>query len=679
MQDRPPVADVQASVARWQRAWDCLATAAGMLAFAAIWSVLVHSAGKPDAIDASRVPVPWVPLGFAVGVLVFRGLDRWPGAFIGTLGTVILVARFPLPAALVQATSATLCALGMRALLRIWRVNLSLDRWHDPLLLWLAAACGAVVLASVASTIVLLAAGLQPQRLGPGVARAMIDAHGVPIISKPLLRLAACWWANWTSGVALVVPTLRLLNRANWPALGHRLRELILIALSLVAWGIGDFAPLPWVACVPLSIFALALVTWSAIRFGGSLAALIPLALALISSAAFIEDRGPLHGQPDEAILFVWTFITVVSVLAMLITSLLAERDAAARRQAASEARYRALFELNPQPLWVHDPKTLHILMVNEAAVQHYGYTREQFSELRVPDLEAHDVPELKAGSAAEAAFDGREHLCRTRDGTLINVELRAEPIEFDGRQLALVYSYDVTDRNRLRSAYLDASDLAARRLGHDLHDGLGQELVALSLMISAERTRVERGEVPSIETLDQIDDVAKRAVIACRTIAHGLSALAETGGHLPGALQKLVERFGGDGAPAISVVIENEAALALSQAARDHVYRIAQEALANVVKHARARHVDLRLIVTPASVVLTMRDDGVGLSQDSLNSSGLGLVSMRHRASAIGARLTVTSLPGGGTEVRLDCPQGSPATAKRHWIGGRDGSGGSR
>ena len=120
---------------------------------------------------------------------------------------------------------------------------------------------------------VAIAAGLQPQRLGPGVARAMIDAHGLPIISKPLLRLAACWWANWTSGVALVVPALRLLNRANWPALDHRLRELVVIALSLVAWGIADFAPLPWVACLPLSIFALVLVTWSAIRFGGSLAA----------------------------------------------------------------------------------------------------------------------------------------------------------------------------------------------------------------------------------------------------------------------------------------------------------------------------------------------------------------------------------------------------------------------
>ena len=155
-------------------------------------------------------------------------------------------------------------------------------------------------------------------------------------------------------------------NRANWPALGHRLRELLLIALCLAAWHVADFAPLPWVACLPsfLLIFALGLVTWSAIRFGGSLAALIPLALALISSAAFIADRGPLHGQPDEAIVFVWTFITVVSVLAMLITSLLAERDAAARRQAASEARYRALFELNPQPLWVHDPKTLCLCFV---------------------------------------------------------------------------------------------------------------------------------------------------------------------------------------------------------------------------------------------------------------------------------------------------------------------------
>jgi hypothetical protein len=78
--------------------------------------------------------------------------------------------------------------------------------------------------------------------------------------------------------------------------------------------------------------------------------------------------------------------------------------------------------------------------------------------------------------------------------------------------------------------------------------------LVALSLIISSERTRVARGAAPSIETLDLIDGIAKRAVVACRTIAQGLSALAETGGHLPGALQRLVERFGGEGGPAISV-----------------------------------------------------------------------------------------------------------------------------
>ncbi len=679
MQHPAPYPDRLANETRWQVARDCLAAAAGMLAFAAIWSQLIHAAGELDAVDASRVPVPWAPLGIAVGVLAYRGTNRWPGVFLGTLGTSMLVASFPLTAGIVQASSATLCALGMRLLLRAWRVNLAILRWQDPLLLWLVAACGASVMAVVAASLVLFAAGLHPQQLGPGVARALIDARGLPIVSMPLVRLAACWWANWTSGVALVVPALRLLNRANWPALDHRLRELTGVALCVALWGFGIFAPLPWFACLPLSVVALVLVTWSAIRFGASVASLIPLALALISSAAFVAGRGPLQTQPDVAIVFVWTFIAVVSVLGMLITSLLAERDAAARRQAASEARYRALFELNPQPLWVQDPNTLQILMVNEAAIRHYGYSREEFIGLRVSDLEAHDVPGLALGAIADGSFDGREHLCRTRDGTLINVELRAEPIEFDGRQLALVFSYDVTDRNRLRSAYLDASDLAARRLGHELHDGLGQELVALSLMISGERTRVERGAAPSVETLDLIDDIAKRAVVACRTIAHGLSALAETGGHLPGALQRLVERFGGDGAPTISVVIENEGALVLSQAARDHVYRIAQEALANGIKHAGASRIDLRLVVTPASVVLTVRDDGVGLPPVSARGSGLGLVSMRHRAAAIGARLSVGSLRGGGTEVRLECPQGSPATAKRHWIGGRDSAAGRR
>jgi signal transduction histidine kinase len=94
---------------------------------------------------------------------------------------------------------------------------------------------------------------------------------------------------------------------------------------------------------------------------------------------------------------------------------------------------------------------------------------------------------------------------------------------------------------------------------------------------------------------------------------------------------------------------------------------------LTNVIKHTAATRIDLRLVVTPANVVLTVRDNGVGLPPVAARGSGLGFASMRHRASAIGARLSVTSPRGGGTEVRLECPQGPPVIAKRRRSRARD------
>jgi signal transduction histidine kinase len=87
-------------------------------------------------------------------------------------------------------------------------------------------------------------------------------------------------------------------------------------------------------------------------------------------------------------------------------------------------------------------------------------------------------------------------------------------------------------------------------------------------------------------------------------------------------------------------------------------VYRIAQEALTNAVKHALAKRVDIRLAVSDLSVLLAIRDDGVGLPPPEARGSGLGLSSMQHRAAAIGARLYVTAPSGCGTEVRLECPR---------------------
>jgi PAS domain S-box-containing protein len=652
-----------------QWAWDSLILAGCMIAIAAVVSVLVRAAGQQYPLDATRVPVPWVPVGIAVGVLYLRGYNRWPGVLAGVIGTGLVVGGIPPAAAVLQGLSATVFALGIRTLLRVWRVNPALERWQDPLLLWLAAAIGATAMGCVAGTAVLAAAGFQVERAGHGMARALLDAYGRPIFRRPLLVFAACWSANWTSGIALVIPALPLLDGATRQKLRRRLPEMLVMTLILVGWAIAAFLPLPWVASLPLCLVALVLVTWSAMRFGAAVASLIPLALALIETAAFIAGRGPLQARPQDAVWAVWTFILIISLLGMLITSLLAERDAAYRRQAVSEMRYRVLFESSPRPLWVYDPTNSCILMVNEAAVRLYGYSREEFADLGMPDLEARDASTNTGPIGSATDPDEGEHRHRTRSGAIIEVELHAELIEFDGRPARLVFSDDLTDRNRLRGALLDAADHAERQLGRELHDGLGQDLVALSLIARAETERVSKGGASEPKTLALIESVALRALESCRGIACGLSALAETGGDLRAALRRLPDRFKREEPPVITVTTEGDAPLALPEGAQDHIFRIAQEALTNALKHAGARRIDIFLRVTEAAIKLTVRDDGLGLLSGSAPRGGLGRASMRHRASAIGAHLSVSSTIGRGTEVRLDCPQHAKAREERGWV----------
>jgi signal transduction histidine kinase len=105
-------------------------------------------------------------------------------------------------------------------------------------------------------------------------------------------------------------------------------------------------------------------------------------------------------------------------------------------------------------------------------------------------------------------------------------------------------------------------------------------------------------------------------------------------------------------------VTIHGESAVALPEATQHHILRVAQEAVANALKHARAQHVAVIFETAPSGVSLTVRDDGIGLPPVSKLRVGLGRASMRYRASAIGGSLYIKNLSSGGSEVRLECAQ---------------------
>jgi len=190
--------------------------------------------------------------------------------------------------------------------------------------------------------------------------------------------------------------------------------------------------------------------------------------------------------------------------------------------------RYRAMFDDNPMPMWIYDRETLGFVVVNEAAIRHYGYTRDEFAAMTLVDIRpAEDVPALRDNVARASRFDeGRIWRHRKKDGTIINVEIRAHQFEVGKRPVRLVLANDVTERVRAEEALrkteeqlrhaqkMEAVGRLAGGVAHDFNN-------LLSVILSCSETM--RGDLkpvePMREEVDQIHRAAGRAADLTRQL----------------------------------------------------------------------------------------------------------------------------------------------------------------
>jgi two-component system sensor histidine kinase UhpB len=189
------------------------------------------------------------------------------------------------------------------------------------------------------------------------------------------------------------------------------------------------------------------------------------------------------------------------------------------------------------------------------------------------------------------------------------------------------------------------------RRIARELHDEVGQTLTGIILQVEGLANTIPEARS---EQLDELRDTARHGTEEVRRIVRQLrpEALEDLG--LKSALGALATGFREQSRVRIKQRLENGPPL--SEEHELVVYRIAQEALTNVARHADATDVELLLRRTDEHVILTVRDNGRGLPPGVFRSSH-GILGMRERAMLIGAQLTITRPPGGGTEVRLSIP----------------------
>jgi PAS domain S-box-containing protein len=384
----------------------------------------------------------------------------------------------------------------------------------------------------------------------------------------------------------------------------------------------------------------------------------------------------------------------------------LAERAALAvdtgrlhREALEANRRYRLLFDANPQPMWVFDVDSLVFLAVNDAAVRHYGYTREEFLGMTVMDLRPEDDaalagPGFERNHREEAAFARHQR----KDGTVVDMEIISHPLELDGRRARLVLATDISDRTRVRAALhqqeeqlrqaqrLDSVGRLASGVAHDFNNllttirGFSDMLLRDMpphdpLRADAEQIRkaADRGTLLTgqLLTFGQRDASDVR-VFGVNQVVGAMEGLVR---RLLSADVKLTLRLGsGVGTVRMDPGHLEQVLVNLVLNARDAMPEggtLTIETLQREIgKAARARH------VRPGPyVVLAVRDTGTGMDSEALRHlfepfhgatsqqrrSGLGLSIVHGIVRQNGGVVRVASEPGHGTSVKVYLPQVEP------------------
>lgn len=211
-------------------------------------------------------------------------------------------------------------------------------------------------------------------------------------------------------------------------------------------------------------------------------------------------------------------------------------------------------------------------------------------------------------------------------------------------------------ERRQLEEDLVAVSEHEQQRIGQDLHDGLCQHLAAIGLAARSLADDLQAEGSQSVQDAELIQQSIQQAVTEARGMARGIFPVHVDRHGLAVALTELGRSTSRLTGVQIEVEEEGEVQISPPEAAM-HLYRIAQEAVANAVRHGGAQHVRIRLEGSPETIVLTVSDDGKGFPIHPRKEAGMGLRTMRYRAQMIGASLSMSDPDPRGATLRCVVP----------------------
>jgi signal transduction histidine kinase len=215
----------------------------------------------------------------------------------------------------------------------------------------------------------------------------------------------------------------------------------------------------------------------------------------------------------------------------------------------------------------------------------------------------------------------------------------------------------DISARRRLVHLLTDAASQERARIGADLHDGLGQDLTGLALLLRSAARRAESGDGRFAQELGELASLASKAVKTARAMAHGMLPVGLSDGGFAGALQRLCRSTSAAFSVPVTARYGGDKRYGPDGTTAENLYRIAQEAITNAVKHAHPKRVSIFVRTSETHTVLIVSNDGDRIDLRRA-TEGMGLQTMRHRAHMLGGLLDVQPVRKGGTRVRCVVPR---------------------
>ncbi len=328
-------------------------------------------------------------------------------------------------------------------------------------------------------------------------------------------------------------------------------------------------------------------------------------------------------------------------------------RDISARKEAEKALRYYEALVASSDDAIIGKTLKGHVTSWNRGAQAVFGYSRKEMlgqpiSKL-IPKGRKDEEPLILEKISQGGSVDHFETVRRRKDGRLIDVSVTISPIhDADGTIIgASKVARDITERKRLEKEILEISEREQRRIGQDLHDGLCQHLAGIEMLAQVLAQKLHAKSKNNSARAMNIAGAVREAIGHTRLLARGLSPVTLESEGLMSALAELA--LNTEKIFRIQCVFDcNEIVKFDDHAASTHLFRIAQEAVSNAIKHGKAQKIIIILRDEPGHLALSIRDNGKGFSKSISRSGGMGLRIMHTRMGMVGGSLAIEKSSGG-------------------------------